>query len=91
MIRETGVKQAVERTISVVLDLGGESVEVYYVPCNVVSVLHLEMLELMLCISDGVVRSKGTLELSNKVDPTFHPVWTVSQITGVQQVRFKPF
>ena len=31
-IRKTGVKQAAERAISIVLDLGGESVEVYYVP-----------------------------------------------------------
>jgi len=90
-IQETGVKQAAEHAISVVLDLGGESVEVYYVPCNAVSILHLEMLELMLSISDGVVRSKGTLELSDEMDPAVHPMWTVSQITRVEEVRFKPF
>jgi len=88
---ETGVKQVAECAIYVVLDLGGESVEVYYVLHNTVSILHPEMLELMLSISDGVVRSKGTLELSNEVDPTVHPVWMVSWITGIQQVWFKPF
>jgi len=60
----------VERAIPVVLDLQGESVEVYNIPCNAVSILHLEMLELI----DGVVRSKGTLELSNEMDPTDHSV-----------------
>ena len=80
-----------ERAISVVLDLQGKSVEVYNIPCYAVSILHPEVLELILSISDGVVRSKGTLELSNEVDPTFHPAWTVSQITGVQKVQFKPF
>jgi len=89
-IWETGVEQAVERAISVVLDLGGKSVEVYYVPCNAVSILHPEMLELMLSISDGVVRSKGTLELSDKMDPAVHPAWMVSWITGVEEVQFEP-
>ena len=41
---ETGVEQAAECAISVVLDLRGKSVEVYDIPCNVVSILHLEML-----------------------------------------------
>jgi len=91
VVTETRVKQAVEHTISVVLDLGGESVEVYYVPHNVVSILHPEMLELMLSISDGIVRSKGTLELSDEMDPAVHPAWTVSRITGVEEVRFEPF
>ena len=90
-IWEAGVKQAAEHAISVVLDLGGESVEVNYVPCNAVSILHPEMLELMLSISDGVVRSKGALEFSDEVDPTVHPVWMVSQIARVQQVQFEPF
>ena len=80
-----------ERTISIVLDLGGKSVEVYYVLHNAVSILHLEMLELILSISDGVVRSKGTLELSDEMDPAVHPVWTVSWITGVEEVQFEPF
>ena len=90
-IRESGVKQAAEHAISIVLDLGGEAVEVYYVPCNTVSILHPEMLELMLSISNGVVRSKGALELSNEMDPAVHPAWTVSWITGVEEVQFEPF
>jgi len=91
MIQESGVKQAAECAISIVLDLGGESVEVYYIPHNAVSILHPEVLELMLSISDGVVRSKGALELSDEMDPAVHPAWTVSQITRVEEVRFKPF
>jgi len=91
MIQETGVKQVAEHAISVVLDLGGESVEVYYILRNAVSILHLEVLELMLSISDGVVRSKGTLELSDEVDPAVHPTWVVGRITGVEEVWFKPF
>ena len=89
--RETGVEQAAECAVSIVLDLGSEAVEVYYVPRDAVSILHPEMLELMLSISDGVVRSKGALELSDEVDPAVHPAWTVSRIAGVQQVRFEPF
>jgi len=93
MIWETGVKQAVERAISVVLDLEGKLVEIYYVLRNMVSILHPEMLKLMLSISNGVVRSKGALEFSDKVDPTVHPVWTVSWITrsGSNHSRVIPF
>jgi len=56
-----------------------------------VSILHLEMLELMLCISDGVMRSKGALEFSYEVDPAVHPPWVVSWITRVEEVWFKLF
>jgi len=41
---ETGVEQVAEHAISVVLDLGGKSVEVYNIPHNTVSILHPEML-----------------------------------------------
>jgi len=33
----------------------------------------------MLSISNGVVRSKGTLELSDEMDPAVHPAWMVSR------------
>jgi len=36
-VRETGVEQAAECAVSVVLDLGGKSVEVYDIPRNAVS------------------------------------------------------
>jgi len=87
---ETGVEQAAECAISVVLDLRGKLVEVYNIPRNAVSILHPEMLKLMFSISNGVVRSKGALELSDKMDPAVHPAWTVSRITRVEEVRFEP-
>ena len=43
-IQKSGVEEAAERAISIVLDLGGKSVEVYDIPRNAVSILHLEML-----------------------------------------------
>ena len=43
-VRETRVEQVAECTISIVLDLGGKSVEVYDIPRNAVSILHPEML-----------------------------------------------
>ena len=60
-IQKSKVEQAVERAISIVLDLGGEAVEVHDVLRNVVRVLHPEVLKLMLGIGDGVVRSERTL------------------------------
>jgi len=43
-VQKTGVEQAAECAISIVLDLGGKSVEVYDIPHNAVSILHPEML-----------------------------------------------
>ena len=79
-----------ECAISIVLDLGCEAVQVYNVLCHTVQVFHLEMLELMLSISNWVMRTKGTLEFCDKVDPAVHPMWMVSRITGVE-VQFEPF
>ena len=69
MVWEAGVKQAMKCAISIVLDLGCKVVEVHDVPSNMVCVLHPEMLELVLSICDWVVRSKGTLEFCDKMDP----------------------
>jgi len=66
-------------------------VEIHDVPSNTVRVLHPEMLELVLSISNWVMRSKSTLEFRDKMDPAVHPTWTISRITGVEEVRFEPF
>jgi len=60
-IQKTRVEQAAECTISIILDLGGEAVEVHDIPRNMACVLHPEVFKLVLGIGDGVVRSKCTL------------------------------
>jgi len=90
-IQKSGVEEAAERAISIVLDVGGEAVEVHNILCNAVCILHSEVFKLVLGIGDGVMRSECALELSNEVNPAVHPAWTVSWISGVQEVQFKPF
>ena len=68
-VRETRVEEVVECAISVVLDLGCEAVEINDVLCDLVVVPHGEVLELVLCISNGVMGTKGFLEFSYKVNP----------------------
>jgi len=60
-IQKSRVEQAVEHAISIILDLGGEAVEVNNIPHNMVCILHPEVFKLVLGISDGVVRSECTL------------------------------
>jgi len=56
-IWKSRVEQAAEHAISIVLDLGGEAVEVHNVSCNMGRILHLEVLKLVLGIGNGVVGS----------------------------------
>ena len=73
----------VECTISIVLDLGCEAVEINNVPCDLMVVPHGEVLELVLCISNRVMGTKGFLEFSYKVNPAVHPAWLLSQSSGI--------
>ena len=83
MVREAGVEEAAECAISIVPDLGCEAVEIDDVSHNQMVVPHGEVLELVLCISNGVMGTKGFLEFSYKVNPAVHPAWLLSQSSRI--------
>ena len=78
-VREAGVKEAMECTISIFLDLGCKVVEIDDIPCDPMVIPHGEVLELVLCIGNGVMGTKGFLEFSYEVNPAVHSAWPLSQ------------
>ena len=56
---ETGIEEVPEGTITVASDLQGQPVEVHDILHDVVTILHLKVVELMFCVSDRVMGTKG--------------------------------
>ena len=66
-----------EGTISITLDLKHKAIEVNNVSHDVVVVLHLEVVKLVLSISDWIIRTEGGMELRDECYPAVHPAWAV--------------
>ena len=66
-----------EGAISITPDLGCKVIEVNNVSRDAMAVLHLEVVKLVLGISDRIVRTKGGVELRDEGYPAVHPVWVV--------------
>ena len=66
-----------EGAISITLDLGCKVIEVNNVSCDAMAVLHLEVVKLVLGISDRIVRTKGGVELRDEGYLAVHPAWVV--------------
>ena len=75
-VGETGIEVITQSAIAISLNLGHDSIEVDHIAINVMGVLHAEMTELMLSISNGVVWTKRGLELNDELSPTGHPQGT---------------
>ena len=73
LVRETGIEVMAQSTIAVSPNLGRDLIEVDHIVIHAMGVLHAEMIELMLSISNRVVGTECGLELNDELTPTGHP------------------
>ena len=72
-VRETRIEVMTQSTIAVSLNLGCDSIEVDHVVINAMGVLHVEMIELMLGIGNGIMWTESGLDLNDELTPAGHP------------------
>ena len=75
-VRETRIEVMMQSTITISPNLGCDSIEVDHIAIDAMGVLHTQVIELMLGISNRVVGTKGGLELYDELTPTSHPQGT---------------
>ena len=81
LVWEAIIEIVLEGTIFIALDLGRKVIEVNDVSHNAMVVLHLEVVKLVLSISDQIVRTKGGMELHDEGHPAVHPAWCHDPVT----------
>ena len=89
-VGKTGVKLMTKGGITITLELRCEVVELHDVANDSLHVLHLQVVELVLGVSDGVVQAKLELEFCDKFAPIVHPEGTIIHIEGTEEVGFEP-
>ena len=72
-----------EGAISITPDLGCKVIEVNNVSRDAMAVLHLEVVKLVLSISDQIMRTEDGVELHNEGYPAVHPAWAVIWVGGI--------
>ena len=77
------IKIVLEGAISITLDLGCKTIGVTNVSHDAVVVLHLEVVKLVLGISNRIMRAEGGIELCDEGYPAIHPAWAVVLVSGV--------
>ena len=75
-VGETGIEVVVQSAITISPNLGCDSVEVNHIAIHAMGVLHVEMIELVLSIGNGVVWTERGLELYDELMPAGHPQGT---------------
>ena len=80
-----------EGTFSIVPDLHCDPVELDHVLGDMLTVLHGQVVELVLCISDRVMQTKVHLEFQDKLLIIFHPESTEVRVVHEEEVWFEPF
>ena len=83
LVWEAIIKIVPEGAISITPDLGHKAIEVNNVSHDAMAVLHLEVVKLVLSISDQIMRTKGGVELCNEGYPAVHPVWAVIWVSRI--------
>ena len=91
VIRQTIIKVVPEGTFSIAPDLRRNLVELNHVLGDTLTVLHGQVVKLVLHISDRVMRTKVHLEFQDKLLIIFHPEWTEVRVIHEEEVRFEPF
>ena len=79
-----------EGTFSIALDLHHDLVELNYVLDDTLTVLHGQVVELVLHISNRVMWTKVYLEFQDKLLVVFHPEWTEVRVVYEEEVWFEP-
>jgi len=85
------MEEVPEHTISVTTDLGSQVIEVNDILVDTFIILHRQMTELLLHITDGVVGTEIRPEFQNKLGVAVHPEWTESGGFGEEEVGLEPF
>ena len=83
LVPEAIIKIVPEGTISITLDLGHKAIEVNNVLRDTMVGLHLEVVKLVLSISDRIVRTKGGMEFHDEGYPAVHPAWVVVWVSRI--------
>ena len=89
-VRQTGIKLVTKGGVAITLELRREAVELHNVVNDSLRVLHPQVVELVLGVSDGVVRAKLELEFCDELAPIVHPEGTIICVEGTEEVRFEP-
>ena len=79
-VGETGIEVMMQSAIAISLNLGHDLIEVDHIAIDAMGVLHVEVIELVLGISNGVVGTESGLELYDKLTPTGHPQGTCVRV-----------
>ena len=80
-----------ESTFSIVLDLCCDLVKLNHVLGDTLTILHGQVVELVLHISNRVMWTKVCLEFQDKLLVVFHPEWIEIGVVHEEEVQFKPF
>ena len=89
-VGQTGVELVTKGGVAITLELGREAVEFHDVVNDSLCVFHPQVVELVLGVSDGVVRAKLELEFCNEFAPIVHPEGTIVRVEGTEEVGFEP-
>ena len=95
-VGETRVEVMTQSAITISLNLGRDSIEVDHIAIYTMGVLHAEMIELVLGISNRVVGTESGLELYDELTPAGHP-WgrasgsSIPNRSGSNHLRAIPF
>ena len=73
LIKETRVEVMMQSAITISLNLGYNSVEVDHIAIDIMGVLHMDVIELELSISNRVVGTESGLEFYDEIMPAGHP------------------
>ena len=89
-IRQIIIKVVPEGTFSIAPDLHRNPVEHNHVLGDMLTVLHGQVVELVLHISNRVVWTKVCLEFQDKLLIIFHPEWMEVRVIHEEEVQFEP-
>ena len=89
-VGQTGVKFVTKGGVAITLELRREAVELRDVANDSLRVLHSQVVELVLGVSDGVVRAELELEFCDELAPIVHPEGTIIRVEGTEEVGFEP-
>ena len=90
VVGQTSIKLMMKGSVAIALELRCEAVELHDVANDLLRVLHSQIVELVLSISDGVMWAELELKFCNKFMPIVHPEGMIICIQGTEEVGFKP-
>ena len=90
MVGQTGVEFVTKGGVAITLELRREAVEFHDIANDSLRVLHPQVVELVLSVSDGVAQAELELEFCNEFAPIVHPEGTIICVEGTEEVGFKP-